>query len=79
VLRLTVTTSARTLNHRPRADRGGRSRVDIYSDKPTPEQIQLARAALEERLRHQQAARRTLQAALPKEGLESFAQRCLVG
>jgi len=63
LLRLVVTTWARTLNHRPRADRGGKSRVDLYSDnKPTPEQIAQARAALAERLRRQEAARRTLQA-----------------
>jgi hypothetical protein len=57
-----ITTWARTLNHHPRADRGGKSRVDLYSDKPTPEQIAQARAALAERLRRQEAARRTLQA-----------------
>jgi hypothetical protein len=62
LLRLVVTTWARTLNHRPRADRGGRSRVDLYSDKPTAEQIAQARAALQNRLRHLEAARRTLQA-----------------
>lgn len=62
LLRLVITTWARTLNHRPRADRGGRSRVDLYSEKPTPEQIAQARAALAERLRRQEAARRTLQA-----------------
>lgn len=62
LLRLVITTWARTLNHRPRADRGGRSRVDLYSDKPTPEQITQARAALAERLRRQEAARHTLQA-----------------
>jgi hypothetical protein len=61
LLRLAVTIWARTLNHRPRADRGGRSRVDLYSDKPTPEQVAQARAALAERLRRQEAARRTLQ------------------
>ena len=62
MLRLAITIWARTLNHRPRADRGGRSRVDLYSDKPTPEQIAQARAALAERLRRQEAARRTFQA-----------------
>lgn len=63
LLRLVITTWARTLNHRPRADRGGRTRVDLYSsDKPTPEQIAEARAALGERLRRQEAVRRTLQA-----------------
>ena len=62
LLRLIITTWARTLNHRPRTDRGGRSRVDLYSDKPTPEQIAQARAALAERLRRQEAAQRTRQA-----------------
>jgi len=62
VLRLVVTTWARTLNHRPRADRGDKSRVELYDEKPTPEQVAQARAALKERLRHQEAARRTLQA-----------------
>jgi hypothetical protein len=62
LLRLVITTWARTLNHRPRADHGGKRRVDLYSDKPTPEQIAQARTALAERLRRQEAARRTLQA-----------------
>ena len=62
LLRLVITTWARTLNHRPRADRGGRSRVDLYSDKPTPEQVAQARAALAERLRRQEADQRTRQA-----------------
>lgn len=63
LLRLVITTWARALNHQPRADRGGKSRVELYGeDKPTPEQIQQARTALEERLRRQEAARRTLQA-----------------
>lgn len=62
VLRLVVTTWARTLNHRPRADRDGRSRVALYDEKPTPEEVTKARVALEERLRRQEAARRTLQA-----------------
>lgn len=62
LLRLVTTTWARTLNHRPRAGRGGKSRVELYGDKPTPEQVAQARAALQERLRRLDAARRTLQA-----------------
>jgi hypothetical protein len=62
LLRLIITTWGRTVNHRPRVDRGGRTRVDLSSDKPTPEQIAKARAALEGRLRRQEEARRTLQA-----------------
>lgn len=74
LLRLIVTTWARTLNHRPRADRGGKSRVALYGeDKPTPEQVQQARAALEERLRRQEAARRTMQARQDPEVRELLA------
>jgi len=62
MLILMVETWARTLNHRPRRDRGGKSRVELYGNKPTTDQIIKARAALEERLKRQQAARRTLQA-----------------
>lgn len=55
-----VTTWARTLNHRPRADRGGRSRVELHLDHvPTPEEIAAARAALHERMRRQERLRAT--------------------
>ncbi len=64
ILRLVVTTWGRTLNGRPRAARGGRSRIELYAEKPTPEQLAQARASLEERLRRQLAARRTEQARL---------------
>lgn len=58
-----VTTWARTLNHRPRADRDGRSRVQIHLDHvPSAEEIAIAKAALEERLRRQALARATLAA-----------------
>lgn len=58
--RLVATTWARAVNHRPRADRGGRSRVQLYGDDPpTEEQIAQAKAALEERVRRQELARRT--------------------
>jgi hypothetical protein len=50
-----ITTWARTLNNRPRSDRGGRSRVDLYSEsEPTPEQVEEARKALLERQRRQE-------------------------
>ena len=62
VLRLVAQTWARTLNHRPRADRGGRSRVDLYNEAITAEQIDAARAALEERRKKQELARRTASA-----------------
>jgi len=63
ILMLVVQTWARTLNHRPRKDRKGRSRVQIYTtETPTPEQIEQARAALEQRCRQQELARKTLEA-----------------
>lgn len=58
-LALVAQTWARTLNHHPRADRGGRSRVDIYDEPITAEQIDAARAALEERCKKQNRARMT--------------------
>jgi hypothetical protein len=62
ILKLVAQTWARTLNHRPRDDRGGRSRVDLYNEPITPEQIDAARAALEERRNKQELARRTTSA-----------------
>jgi len=62
VLKLVTQTWARTLNHRPRADRGGRSRVELYNEPVTAEQIDAARAALEERRRKQELARRAASA-----------------
>lgn len=57
---LVVTTWARAVNHRPRADRGKKSRALIYtSAKPTPEEIALARKALDERHARQEKARET--------------------
>jgi hypothetical protein len=62
-MQLVAQTWARTLNHRPRKNRKGRSRVEIYtSEAPTPEQVEQAQAALEERLRQQEKARKTLRA-----------------
>jgi hypothetical protein len=60
ILRHLVMVWGRTVNHRPRLDRQGRSRFQLYQEGPTPEQIQAARAALEERRRRQQRARETL-------------------
>jgi hypothetical protein len=51
---------AQTLNHRPRNDRGGRSRVELYSEKPSLEQIHAARQSLRELADRQERARRTL-------------------
>jgi hypothetical protein len=62
LLMLTAQTWARTLNHRPRTDRGGRSRVELYRDEPTADQIDHARAALNERCRKQELARATASA-----------------
>lgn len=61
-LRLVVTIWGRTTNHRPRADRSGRSRVDLYGDKPSPEQVDQARRDLRELAARQERARRTLEA-----------------
>jgi hypothetical protein len=52
----------RTSNHRPRKDRGGRSRIDLYSDSPTDDQIERARRELRELADQQERSRRTLQA-----------------
>lgn len=63
VLMLVVTTFFRTLNHKPRRDRAGRSRSQLYqADAPTVEQIAKARAALAERCRQQELARKTREA-----------------
>lgn len=62
LLVLVVTIWARTTNHRPRADRGGRSRVDLYADAPTVEQVDSARRELREVAERQELARRTLEA-----------------
>ena len=63
ILELVTQTWARTLNHRPRADRKGSSRVQIYqTETPTPEQVEQARAALAERCKKQELAQTTLKA-----------------
>jgi hypothetical protein len=65
VLALVVQIWARTLNHRPRPDRGDRSRVEQYrGDVPTPEEVKAAHATLAERLRKQETARETRRARL---------------
>jgi hypothetical protein len=62
LLFLVATTWFRAINHRPRADRGGLSRKELYQQKPTDEQIAEARRSLEERCRKQNQARLTLAA-----------------
>lgn len=59
VLVLILTVWGRTLNHRPRAGRRGKSRVDLYREAdPTPEHIAEAKKALAElQNRHDQAAK----------------------
>lgn len=60
VVRLVATTWARATNHRPRADRGGRSRFGLYgADPPTDADVARARVALDERRRRQERARET--------------------
>jgi len=61
-LSLIVQVWARTTNHRPRKDRAGRSRVDLYSDPPSDEQVEQARRELRETAERQERARRTLEA-----------------
>ena len=60
--KLVATTFGRVIHRRPRADRGGRSRADLYADSPTDAQIAAAKAALLERCRLQELARRTREA-----------------
>jgi hypothetical protein len=65
VLALVVLTWARTLNHKPRPNRQGRSRVQQYrEEQPTPEQVEQARQALQQRCQQQEKAYRTRQARL---------------
>lgn len=65
ILALILTVYGRAANHRPRNDRNGRTRVQLYrDDRPTPEQIAAAKAALEERRRRQDLAFRTRKARL---------------
>jgi hypothetical protein len=59
---LVATTWARAANHRPRLDRCGLSRVDLYGESPTDEQIAEARRALKARCKKQELARTTLEA-----------------
>ena len=59
---LVVTVWGRTTNHRPRADHDGRSRVDLYADVPSQEQIDEARRELRELAARQERSRRTLEA-----------------
>jgi hypothetical protein len=62
ILVIVTTLWARTTNHRPRRTRAGRSRVELYADKPSAEQLAEARRELQELLARQERARRTLEA-----------------
>lgn len=66
---LVVTVWARTTSHRPRKDRDGRCRVELYSDKPSEEQLELAHRELNELAERQERARRTLEARRQPEAL----------
>lgn len=60
LLRLRVQTWARTLNRRPRKDRDGKNRHDLYNDSaPTDAEIAEARQALEALRRKQEKSRAT--------------------
>jgi len=62
LVELQAQTWMRTVNNRPRKDRGGRTRVELYQKQPTEEQVEQARQALEERCRKQRLAQQTLEA-----------------
>ena len=65
ILALILTVYCRATNHRPRNDRNGRSRVQLYQgEHPTDEQIASAKAQLEERHRRQELAFQTRRARL---------------
>lgn len=54
----------RGINHKPRRDRGGRSRAELQQERPTDDEIEQARAALRDRQRRQELARQTRAARL---------------
>jgi len=62
LLSIAVQVWARTTNHRPRKTRGGLSRVELYREQPTEEQLEQARHELRELVERQERARRTLEA-----------------
>ena len=59
---LVVQVWTRTTNHRPRRDRQGRSRADLYAEAPSADQIEDARRQLRDTAERQESARRTLEA-----------------
>lgn len=69
-----VTAWARLMNHRPRRDRGGKSRAELLQTLPSAEEIQQARQALRERQARQEKARQTLAARQDPVVRETIAQ-----
>jgi hypothetical protein len=59
LLTLAVIVWGRTINHRPRRDRGGLSRAELLQDMPTAEEIAHAKERLAEIQRRQERARET--------------------
>lgn len=59
---MVATTFARAINRRPRIDRAGRTRIELYMDEPTEERIEEAKRALQERWERQERARATKEA-----------------
>lgn len=55
---------ARAMNHRPRRDRGGKTRVDLYGEPVTDERRAEAKARLQARLDKQERARQSRAARL---------------
>ncbi len=49
----------RTINHRPRRDRGGRTWAELIDDKPTAEEFEQAQTTLEQLAKRQEQARKT--------------------
>jgi hypothetical protein len=58
-LKSLVLATCRAINHRPRRDRGGRTRADLLDEQPTPEQIEQARKDLAALKTKQDKARET--------------------
>jgi hypothetical protein len=62
LVRLVAVVWARASNHRPRNDRGGRSRLELYGESPSAEQIERALRDLRELKERQERARLTQEA-----------------
>ena len=62
LLQCLVIAACRAIYHRPRRDRGGRSRASLLNDAPTNAQIEQARRDLRDLLERQRKARETLAA-----------------